>query len=403
VDRIAFVNDKDGNLNNADSDQSIYVMYPDGTGARQLTPRSKVDGPAWSPDGKQIAFSCGANASSQICLVNADGSRQTTLTSSGNNSAPAWSPDGKRIAFMKDEGLRSIYLMNIDGSQQTWVGAARGKTARLAWSPDGKQIAFQDEEKGVARINVLTGGSSGISFGVALTSGGDGDPAWSPDGKSLAFLKYTTSAQVYVSNSDGTSERAVTTGSGSHGWPAWAPDGKSLAYEGDGTGTLQVYVIGVDGTGQRILTKLPGASYAPAWIAQTPDPCLIGNWRSDILRATEEWDKQQVPVTGGAGAITTFSADGSVIRDYSKATPQTGSLNGLPLVDTRRGIQRFKVTTSGGVMTYVDRVLSGFTITVTYSGQTRTYSTLPASGQWPYTCSATHLTYQDDDYTRLKS
>ena len=197
--------------------------------------------------------------------MDADGSKMAPVTSSGRNCAPAWSPDGKQIAFMKQEGILSIYVMNSNGSQPKWLGATHGKTTRLAWAPDGKQIAYQDEQDGVARISLIGVSFGGLTSAAAVSSGGDGHPAWSPDGKHLAYLKYTTSAQVYVSNADGTAERAVTNGSGGHGWPTWAPDGRYIAFEGNLTGTLQVYVIGVDGHGQRLLTTLPGASFAPGW------------------------------------------------------------------------------------------------------------------------------------------
>ena len=67
---------------------------------------------------------------------------------------------------------------------------------------------------GVARIGAIKLRTSGIAVGYDLTSGGDSDPAFSPDGKQLAYLKLTESAQVYISNSDGKAEHAVTAGPG---------------------------------------------------------------------------------------------------------------------------------------------------------------------------------------------
>lgn len=82
--------------------------------------------PAWSPDGKKIAFESNRDTHDgnyEIYVMNADGSNQTRLT---NNKAfdmqPTWSPDGKKIIFVLLHyagGPDQIYLMNADGSNQT--------------------------------------------------------------------------------------------------------------------------------------------------------------------------------------------------------------------------------------------------------------------------------------------
>jgi Tol biopolymer transport system component len=83
--------------------------------------------PAWSPDGSKIAFMVDQHDHWDIAVMNSDGSAEKFLTSSPfvlfsrpvNNVAPAWSPDGKSIAFLSDrEGDWRVYVMNVDGSNQ---------------------------------------------------------------------------------------------------------------------------------------------------------------------------------------------------------------------------------------------------------------------------------------------
>jgi Tol biopolymer transport system component len=262
-----FVNDKDGNPINPDYDESIYVMNADGTGQRQLLHGSWVDSPTWSPDGSRIAFAKQSGSQSDIYAMNVDGSHLTRLTNDGADFGPAWSPAGDQIGFLKDEGAAgtSIYVMKSDGSQQGWVAATQGKAWRLSWSLTGKNIAFENPENGVTSIEVVSAQTSGLNSGVAVTLGEA--PAWSPDGKWLAFVK---DKQVYISMSDGTAQRRVSSSGQHYYWPSWAPDGRSVAVDGDATGVMQIYVIRVDGSGQRQVTTLAGANFAPAWTGPNP-------------------------------------------------------------------------------------------------------------------------------------
>ena len=77
--------------------------------------------PAWSPDGKRLAFESLRDGNHEIYVMNADGSDQTNLTKNpASDRSPAWSLDGKRIAFDSDrDGDDEIYVMNADGSDVT--------------------------------------------------------------------------------------------------------------------------------------------------------------------------------------------------------------------------------------------------------------------------------------------
>jgi Tol biopolymer transport system component len=140
-----------------------YLVSTDGSGARKLPyiPLTAV----WSPDGRQIAFvgnrsrnrlpgqlgpCCKAN--SEIYVMNADGSGTRRLThNAGYDGEPAWSPDGRKIAFQSKRrvgGNGEIYVMNADGSGKRNLTRNPAQDGSPSWSPDGRRIAFVSNRDG---------------------------------------------------------------------------------------------------------------------------------------------------------------------------------------------------------------------------------------------------------------
>jgi Tol biopolymer transport system component len=126
--KIAFESLRDGNW-------EIYSMNSDGTSQQNLTFSWEYDrSPAWSPNGRKIAFDCGQ----EICTMNSDGTHLTRLTfNAAYDEFPAWSPNGKQIAFdsNRDSATYEIYKMNSDGTHLTRLTFNTGVDSRPSWQP----------------------------------------------------------------------------------------------------------------------------------------------------------------------------------------------------------------------------------------------------------------------------
>jgi dipeptidyl aminopeptidase/acylaminoacyl peptidase len=166
---------------------TLYVATAAGRDRRQLgigfPVDSAIDGAvSWSPDGRRLAFDGGPGGEDHIYVVNADGSGLRQLTR-GEDTTPAWSPDGRTIAFVRGVSTFEIYLMNADGSDPRKLTAGDSP----AWSPHGTLLAF---DRGGGAYSGDSGGLYVIQpgGGHAQRLGNGTAPVWSPDGRELAFF-----------------------------------------------------------------------------------------------------------------------------------------------------------------------------------------------------------------------
>ncbi len=264
----------------------IYVVNADGSFRLRLARRGSD--PAWSPDGRTIAFMWRFH----IYVMNADGTEHRALTRlwNGKRASLAWSPDGRKLAFLAgggpvvDDLLRggcgappdycfNLYVVNSDGSGlrnlTSKLAAGQGFGAGLAsdpvWSPDGRKIAFVQLSKRLG-VYVVNADGSGVRNLTPKPMGAYAAPAWSPDGRKIAFVSERDgNSEVYVMNANGSGQRNLTRNPAFDADPAWSPDGRSIAFRSTRDGNTDIYIMNADGSGQRNLTRSPANEGRFAW------------------------------------------------------------------------------------------------------------------------------------------
>ena len=204
-----------------------------------------VWGPAFSPDGRELAFSRNeVDGSWHVWMVDVSGNNARQLTSgSPPQMYPRFTPDGESVVYFGWSTPGRVWRVPRRGGPAVAL-TPEGEDAGYAdISPDQSELAYVRTEEGTTRIYVapLHGGEARL-----LTDSPATLPRWSPDGEWIAFAPDRSFAGgILVIRADGTGERRITEDGG---WPAWMPEGRRIGYIVVGPeGNQLLYVVPLDG------------------------------------------------------------------------------------------------------------------------------------------------------------
>jgi Tol biopolymer transport system component/serine/threonine protein kinase len=286
--------------------------------------------PSWSPSGRFIYFSSDRSGGINIWRVpvkaegSVNGSLQQVTTGAGQDIEVAVSPDSKRLAYATLRQNADVWKLPVspqtgltNGTPDAVISTTR-EDSRGAWSPDGKMVAFNSDRAGDMNIWLFTLADSSTRQ-LSTGPGGDFQPNWSPDEKRIAFFSSRSGSpniwEVDVANG---ALKRLTSNSGVNVNPFYSPDGAFIAYQSDQSGRLEVWVMNSDGSNPRRLTNIGVTGHFMRW---TPDGSGI------VVRCTCSGKPatMKVPVSGGepkpfaemmmGGSHMSFSPDRTRIMD----------------------------------------------------------------------------------------
>ncbi|HEX8943877.1 MAG TPA: protein kinase [Gemmatimonadaceae bacterium] len=361
----------------------LWIRDVDGGAERQVIKSSYAHSPAWSPNGRLIAYAEGlrpimGNVSVNVVwIARRDGSNPIRVTDSTRISlSPVFAPDGTSLLFVSTEGgIRDVYQQPIDREGRAAGAPVRLTTGlspfRISLSADGTRLAYDivHNFSNVYSIPINPSGSASLADATQITrenqhvegvsvshdgkwiaydsdrsgnfdiykmrlDGGDPiqltsmpsnefKPVWSPDDKLIAFHSQRSGVRhIYTMNADGSGETQVTNGATQDVNRAWSPDGKRIAFAAMPVPGRRAFVT------QYVVKQADGSWSAPKTVQPPGDTTGVGEavWSPDgaLLAYTFNGDVYVMPADGGARTlVASVTAMGGPAEGLAWRDPHT--------------------------------------------------------------------------------
>lgn len=262
--RIAYVSESAGATSKK---YQLQVADADGYNPRTIFSSSKqLMSPAWSPDGRRVAYVSFENDRSEIYVQDVSTGKRTKISSQpGINSAPAWSPDGSSIALtLSSSGDPEVYILEVESGKLRKLTNHYGIDTEATWSPNGRFIYFTSNRSGSPQIYQIPFGG-GSPKRLTFEGNYNAAPSVSLDGKTIAMVHRNDDGyRIGVLDIESNTFRLVTDGVLDEA-PSFAPNGSMIIFSTRHNNSTVLSAVSTDGRVKQRLRLQKEKVREPAW------------------------------------------------------------------------------------------------------------------------------------------
>ncbi|HZP67242.1 MAG TPA: Tol-Pal system beta propeller repeat protein TolB [Rudaea sp.] len=246
---------------------SLMVADSDGYNPQTVVrSREPLLSPAWSPDGRRLAYNSFERGNSSIYIQEiATGSREVVSSNKGINGAPAFSPDGTKLALtLSYGGNPDIYIMDLASRHSTQITKHFAIDTEATWMPDGQSLIFTSDRSGKPQLyqtSIAGGDATRITFQGEYNA--NGSISW--DGKHIAMVQGNGNVYRIAVLDRATGESTAISPGNLDEHPSFAPNASMILYAAtEGTRGV-LYAVSADGRVRQRLVLADGDVREPAW------------------------------------------------------------------------------------------------------------------------------------------
>ena len=321
--RIAFIRNSEA----ASGEDQLIIANADGTDERKVAAR-KADEPfyfglAWSPDGKVISCGAGSYTRQAVVTVETESGAQMEITAQrfSDVGSISWLADGSGMiisASTQESYLNQLWLIGYPGGEARKITNDLSEYLGASCTSDSKSLVTVRSER---TSNIWVAPTGDANRAKQITSGkleGDIGITWTPDGR-IAYASFVSgNADIWIMNSDGSSQKQLTIDTAHDYDPVVSPDGRYIVFVSERSGFPGLWRMDLEGGDLKQLTQGQG-EYEPGI---SPD----GRWIVFGSARSAKWTLWKVPIDGGQPVQLTdkltwgsgISPDGKLIACFYK-------------------------------------------------------------------------------------